>query len=69
MLETMSKRRRARLATHFGVGTASLALMVVLYNGLPDKAEFAGAWRKVEPAVVSPQAARASASSADRPRA
>lgn len=35
MLETMSHRRRTRLATHLGVGAASLALMIALYHGLP----------------------------------
>lgn len=44
-------------------------LSVLLYNGLPDKAEFAGAWRKVESAAFSHQAARASASSVGLPRA
>lgn len=45
-------------------------LSVLLYNGLPDRADFAEAWRKVDSAAFH-QAARASASaaSAGSPRA
>jgi len=38
-------------------------LSVLLYNGLPDRADFAEAWRKVDSAALH-QAARASAASA-----
>lgn len=45
-------------------------LSVLLYNGLPDRADFAEAWRKIDSATFH-QAARASASaaSAGSPRA
>lgn len=45
-------------------------LSVLLYNGLPDRADFAEAWRKVDSATFT-QAARVSASSikAGSPRA
>ena len=40
-------------------------LAVLLYNGLPDRADFADNWRKIDPAVFS-QAARDSNSSGRR---
>lgn len=42
-------------------------LSVLLYNGLPEQAGFASAWRKI--AAPDSQAARASASSPGSPRA
>src|SRR6266540_1347171 len=36
-------------------------LAVLLYNGLPDRADFADEWRSIDPAVFT-QAARAGAS-------
>jgi transposase len=42
-------------------------LAVLLYNGLPDRADFADEWRSIDPAVFT-QAARASASSSPSPR-
>jgi hypothetical protein len=43
-------------------------LAVLLYNGLPDKAEFAEAWRQLD-SHPGPQAANASASSSTSSRA
>jgi transposase len=37
-------------------------LAVLLYNGLPDRADFTDAWRRIDPSVI-PQAARDSKSS------
>jgi len=42
-------------------------LAVLLYNGLPDRADFADEWRSIDPAVF-PQAARAGASSSPSAR-
>jgi hypothetical protein len=42
-------------------------LAVLLYNGLPDRAGFAHAWRKIDPGDLT-QAARDSASSSKSPR-
>jgi hypothetical protein len=42
-------------------------LAVLLYNGLPDRADFADEWRSIDPAVFN-QAARAGASSSPSAR-
>lgn len=44
-------------------------LSVLLYNGLPDKADFADAWRKIDPATLSQAASVSSPASAGSPRA
>ena len=42
-------------------------LAVLLYNGLPDRADFADEWRSIDPSVFT-QAARAGASSSPSAR-